>query len=141
MSTPSISSVVGKVVHGVVTVWDDVVHEVESAEHAITQTVPASALPGLQAEVTAVKQAASDVLGMLANGAGDAEKALASAIEMALNAYVATATNGAAVPLVPFVDKGIDAAGTLAVGVVRSYLLGLKGKLAANPQLPAPAAA
>lgn len=129
----SIQSVISKIVHGAVTLWDDAEAEINAAETAIKNTLPASAQGALAADVTAVKQAASDAISFVSGGVGDAEKTLAATIETALDAYMTTATNGVAVPLVPVVNKGIDGIGNLALGVVQSWLLSAKASLATNP--------
>ena len=133
----SIQSIVSKIVHGVVTVWDAAEADVDAAFNAIKSTLPASAQGALVADVAAVKQAASDALTFVSGAAGDAEKTLAASLEAALDAYLTTATNGAAVPLVPVVNTGIDSVGNLALGVVQSWLLSAKASLAANAPKPA----
>ncbi len=130
----TIQSVVSKIIHGVVTVWDAAEADVDAAFNAIKATLPASAQGALVADVAAVKQAASDALTFASGAAGDAEKTLAAGLEAALDAYLTTATNGAAVPLVPVVNTGIDSVGNLALGVVQSWLLSAKAGLAGNAQ-------
>lgn len=133
----SIQSVFSKIVHGVVTVWDDAETEVNNLYSAIKSILPASAQAMLAADVAAAKQAASNGIGLLAASIGPDERALVAGIETALNAFLVAKTGGLAVPLVPIVDSGINAAGSLVSDTVTSWLLSAKASLAANP---APAA-
>lgn len=133
----SIQSVFSKVIHGVVTVWDDAEAAVDNLYSAIKSVLPPSAQAMLAADVAAAKQAASNGLGLVAASVGPDEQALVAGVEAVLNTYLTAKTGGLAVPLVPIVDSGISAAGALVADTVTSWLLSAKAALAANP---APAA-
>lgn len=129
----SIQSVFSKIVHGVVTVWDDAETAVDNLYAAVKNVLPASAQAMLTADVAAAKQAASNGIGLLASSIGPDEQALVAGVEAALNVFLTAKTGGLAVPLVPIVDTGISAAGALVSDTVTSWLLSAKASLAANP--------
>lgn len=133
----SIQSVFSKVIHGVVTVWDDAEAAVDNLYSAIKSILPASAQAQLAADVAEVKQAASDGLGALAVVIGPDEQALVAGLEGVMNVYLTAKTGGLAIPLEKFADQGLNMAGALGANTLTSWLLSAKAALAANP---APAA-
>ena len=128
-----VESVVGKIAHGVVVLWDEAEAEINADYNAVKSALPASAQTTLANDVTAVKQGASDMLGKLAGGIEGWEPGLASSVEAALDTALVAATNGLALPLVPAINGSIGGMAKFGADVASAWLLKKQAALAVNP--------
>jgi hypothetical protein len=124
------TSIVTKIATGVVTLWDDIEKDIEADYDKIKGALPASAQADLAASVSDVKQGASDILSMAASAGSSILPTLATEGEKILDSALATYTNGAALPLVPLVNSGVDQIANAAVATINAWALKAKASLA-----------
>lgn len=123
-------TVIGKIASGAVKVWHEAEALIDADAQKVKNVLPASALPGFDAVVSDIKQGASDALSTVVNGTGSAAPAFVKGLEgLADNALVA-GTNGAALPLVPIVNEGIDKLAALGIAALQAWALKAKANLA-----------
>jgi hypothetical protein len=109
---------------------------IEGAAAKIKAVLPASATAFLDNIVSDVKQGASDALGSASTQAPATGGFIAKSVEQAADAELATLANGAALPLVPIVNSGIDDIVARGVQAFQAWALKAKAELAANSPQP-----
>lgn len=126
------SSIISKIVSGVVTAWHDAEKEIDALALEVKNALPASAQPNLAAAISDVKQAASDALSIADSSLAGVAPVLVRGIETLADNALVSLTNGLALPLVPMTNKGIEDASALIIAAARAWELKAKASLAAN---------
>ena len=130
-------NIITQIVTGAVTDFKAAETWIDNAVAKIRGALPASSLPGLDAFVSTVKQDASAALDLVDGALQTSAPNIAKAIEATLDAELVALTNGAALPLVPLVNSGIDKLDAFAASVAHAWALKAKASLTATPALPA----
>lgn len=126
----SIQSVITNIVSGATKLWHEVVTDIEADAAKVRAALPSSALPNFDAAVSVIKQGASDAISLADSAFAGSAGRIAPAIEAALDAELVALTNGAALPLVPLVNDGVDKLDAFAVSVAHAWALKAKAALA-----------
>lgn len=100
-------SILSKIVSGAVSLWNEIVTDIDADVAKVKAALPSSSIPGFEATISDIKQGASDALGAVAAGIKATTPAFISGIEALADTELTTQTNGVAVPLVPMTNKGI----------------------------------
>jgi hypothetical protein len=137
MATPNI---ITQIITGVKTAWTDVENFIDGEAAKVVAVLPSSAVPGFNATISDLKQGASDALGTANTVITGGEPALVTAIEGALDTWLATATGGATLALNPLINSGLTDGAGLATSAVSAWLLKAQAALATNTPAVVPAA-
>lgn len=124
-------NIIAKIVSGAVTLWTDIVNEIEGDAAKVKAALPASAIPAFDVTVSDLKQGASDALSAVTAGATSVAPGLVKGLEALADQELAVATNGLAVPLVPLVNTGIDNIAAAGIASLKAWALKAKASLAA----------
>ena len=126
----SIQSVISDIVSGAKKLWSEVVTDIEADAAKVRAALPSSAIPNFDAVVSEIKQGASNAISFTDSAFASSADRIAKALEPALDAELAALTNGAALPLVPLVNDGVDKLDAFAVSVAHAWALKAKAALA-----------
>ncbi len=124
-------NIIAQIAHGIATAWQEVETAIEADAAKVKAALPASALPGFDAAVTDLKQGASDALSAAQGSLSAVAPDLTKGIEALVDSAVVTLTNGAATPLVPIVNMGLDEIEALALNAIKAKFLSVKAGMAA----------
>lgn len=133
------TNILTKIWSGIVAEWDAAEALINKDVAAVRAALPASAQGNLDTFVADVKQGASDAISIVNTGFQASALTVSKAIEAALDAELATLSNGAALPLVPLVNTGIDDLTSIATSTANAWAL--KAKAALAPPVTPPAVA
>lgn len=111
--------------------WNAVETKVNADMAAVEKAFPAAA-PTVAALATAVKQGASDALGMGATVLGEAQAPIITGVNTGADAALLALTGGAATPAIPAFNGWIDGIMNTGIAALRSWALHQKALLAGS---------
>lgn len=126
-------NIITQIAAGAVTAWHEIEADIEADVAKVKAALPASALPGFDATVSDIKQGASDTLSTASSSLGAAAPDMLKGLDALVDAAIATLTNGAATPLIPIVNMGLDKVEAMAIAAVQAKILKAKAGMAATP--------
>ena len=112
-------------------IWDNVVKEVEGDVATIEKAFPGTST-AVAALASAVKQGASDALGIGATILGDAQPAIITGVNAAADSALLALTGGAATPAIPAFNNWIDGVVNAGNAALQAWALKQKALLASS---------